>query len=122
MSELISFDPGKANAHVYYHFINARQHDVYLVKVDFPDVGMFVNSITVQPSPKNPSKIWVQQPRFFSKGFWIWPLQFRKAAPLWKLLEKLALEAVDKYSEGTVSRHNTAPTPGGFVAAEKEFL
>ena len=99
MNPPIYIDESYAESVVYHSFVNKRHENVYLVKVSFLDIGLHVNSITVQPSPKHPERgLWVQLPRFNSKGHWIWPLQIRKDSPIRELIDRLALQAVDNYS------------------------
>lgn len=100
MNEQIILNTEYAEARVYYDFVNPKHQHVYLVKISFTDAGFHINSITVQPSPKNPNKLWVQPPRFNVKGTWVWPLQIEKSSDLRQLIETLALKAVDDFSGG----------------------
>lgn len=119
MSSQIVINAKSAEANVYFDFVNDKSRHVYLVKVSFPDVGMFINSITVQPNPKAPDKLWVQQPRYFHKGKWVWPVQLDKSKELWPLIERLALEAV---AQGTSVHYDEPDFSSGHVKEEKAFL
>lgn len=122
MKEALLIDPTQAKASVYYDFKNAKGNHVHLVKVSFTDLGIYINSITVQPSPKYPGTLWVQAPRFNIRGTWVWPVQLEKKSPFKKLIETLALKAVDEFTRGdhaAVFAENTA-TP--YVRRESEFL
>lgn len=66
-------------------------------KVDFPDLGMYINSITVRPS-QNYDGLWVQVPKFKIFTTWIAPLEFSKSSPLWDLMHDAVLRAVDAYA------------------------
>lgn len=115
MNEAIVFHPKNTQAEVYYSFINPKkQTTVYLVKISIVDIGVYINSITVQPSTKYPDKLWVQSPRFNIRGTFIWPLQMQKDSPLRHLIEELSLDAVAKYSGNPIG--NT-----GYAAHDKEF-
>ncbi len=123
MSSPIIIDPKYAEAKVYFDFINAKKHRVYLVKVSFLDAGIFINSITVQPSHKDPTKPWVQPPRYNVKGSWVWPVQINKTkTALWPLIEKLSLAAVDEYVSGIADSSRTTVVSGAFIKEENEFL
>jgi len=123
MDDVIIFYPQNTQAAVYYTFKNPKLNTtVYLVKVSINDIGVYINSITVQPSTKKPDELWVQSPRFNIRGRWVWPLQMQKNSPLWQLIERLALEAVAEYSEGSVDDAQISATEGAFVKPKSEFL
>jgi hypothetical protein len=122
MEDLIVINPKNAKADVYFDFVNAKSRHVYLVKVSFPDAGIHINSITVQPNPKALDKLWVQSPRYFYKGQWIWPIQMVRNKAIWPLIEKLALEAVAKSPQHTPIRSTDSAFETGFVKAEHEFM
>lgn len=122
MSGSITINPVNAEAQVYYDFINAKDKHVYLVKVSLIDIGVYINSITVQPSSKYPDSLWVQSPRFNIRGKWIWPLQMQKESPLWILIEALALTAVDEFSKGNAEATGLTNASSAFVKQESRFL
>ena len=123
MNDAIIFYPQNTQANVYYTFKNPKLNTtVYLVKVSINDIGVYINSITVQPSAKQPDELWVQSPRFNIRGRWVWPIQMQKDSPLWKLIEKLALEAVAEYSGESVDDVQVSATDGAFVEREVKFL
>ena len=122
MSEKIVIDPEAAEAHVYYDFTNTKGHHVYLVKLSLKDAGIYINSITVQPSSKDPTRPWVQAPRFNIKGKWIWPLQIEKEKQLWKLIQSLALQAVTEFSGAKGQTFSAVDTDSAFVKKEREFM
>jgi len=122
MSEHITIDPDSAEAHVYYDFTNAKGIHVYLVKVSLKDAGIHINSITVQPSSKDPTRPWVQSPRFNIKGKWIWPLQMEKEKRLWSLIQNLALKAVEEFSVANGQTFDLTDTSSAFIKREIEFM
>ena len=122
MSEIITIDPKSAEARVYYDFTNAKGIHVYLVKVSLKDAGIHINSITVQPSAKDPTRPWVQSPRFFIKGKWIWPLQMEKEQQLWSLIQSLALKAVDEFALAKGQAFELVNTSSAFTKKENEFM
>lgn len=122
MKEQIIINTDYAEASVYFDFVNAKFMHVCLVKVSFPDAGIFINSITVQPNPKDLDKLWVQSPRYFYKGRWVWPVQLDKSKVLWPLIEKLALEAVAKHVEGKTEEYKESPGSGAFIKKESAFM
>lgn len=122
MSDQIVINTKYAEAKVYFDFVNAKSLHVYLVKVSFPDIGVFINSITVQPNPKALDKLWVQQPRYFYKGKWVWPVQMDKNKAVWPLVERLALKAVSECTEGRSMPYDEPSFSTAFVKPEKEFM
>lgn len=123
MNEAIVFYPENTRAEVYYSFVNQKkQTTVYLVKVSIMDIGVYINSITVQPSTKYPDQLWVQSPRFNIRGTFVWPLQMQKDSPLRNLIEKLALEAVAEYSGSPVGSTAYIANNEEFIKEESKFL
>ena len=123
MNEAIVFHPENTRAEVYYSFINQKkQTTVYLVKVSIMDIGVYINSITVQPSTKFPDKLWVQSPRFNIRGTFVWPLQMQKDSPLRHLIEELALNAVAEYSGNPTGSTGYVVHNEEFVEKESKFL
>ena len=66
-----------------YHVTEAN---IAFVKVDFPELGMYINSITIRPNPRDPEKLWVQMPKFRAGSRWISPLEFKTDSVLRKLV------------------------------------
>ena len=123
MTEAIVFYPDNTRAEVYYSFVNQKkQTTVYLVKVSILDIGLYINSITVQPSNKFPEKLWVQSPRFNIRGTFVWPLQMQKDSPMRSLIEELALKAVADYSGNPMGNTGYAPHNKEFPDNQKRFL
>lgn len=122
MENQIVINTDDAEAHVYYNFVNAKSMRVFLVKVSFPDAGIFINSITVQPNPRAIEKLWVQLPRYFRKGTWVWPVQLDKSKELWPLIERLALDAVASFSDSEQLPRNATDASSGFVRKESRFM
>ena len=122
MDEKIVIDPKTAEAHVYYDFINAKEKHVYLVKVSLKDVGIYINSITVQPSTKDPTTPWVQAPRFNIRGKWVWPLQMDTNEQFWLMVKSLALKAVEDFSEANGQVYELVDTSSAFVKKESLFM
>lgn len=64
------------------------------IKVDFLDLGFYINSITVRPNPRDEDKLWVQMPKFrIGAARWVAPLEFRSDSSLRELVTKHALKA-----------------------------
>jgi hypothetical protein len=74
---------------------------VYYAKVDMPSIGLFINSITVRPSPNYAEKgLWVQWPAFFTgRGKWTKPVEWKGGSALKGILEDAVLRAVDAYNQ-----------------------
>jgi len=89
----LEIDPTRITARVY----KQSAKGVMYVKVDFPDLGMYINSFTVQQSQKYEG-LWVQPPKSCVYGKWITILEFSKTSPLWDLIQDAVLRAVDAYS------------------------
>ena len=71
---------------------------VLYAKVDFPDIGYYMNSITVRSSEKNKNNLWVQAPAIPYRGKFIKPNEFESDSPLWSLIEDAVLRAVEEYN------------------------
>jgi hypothetical protein len=74
---------------------------VYYVKVSFPSVGMYINSITVRPSSKYPGGLWVQMPAI-KLGRWIHVIEFKNGSQLQDLIRDAALRAVDAHNRDSI--------------------
>ena len=82
---------------VVYKFEEAKKK--YWVKITLGDTGLYITSFTVQQSPKYPEKgLWVQPPLYKVGKRWISPVEHSRDSALWKLLERLCIEAVDAYN------------------------
>lgn len=82
---------------VYAEVYAKNDKGVMYVKVSFPSIGLYINSITVQQSPKYPGKgLWVQMPRIYI-GKWKHVIEFRNDSPLKDLIHDAVLRAVDQY-------------------------
>jgi hypothetical protein len=76
---------------------------IYYVKVTFPELHMYINSITVRQSTKYPDgELWVQMPAFRIGSRWVKPLEFSSDSQLLILIKDAALRAVDAYNISTV--------------------
>jgi hypothetical protein len=73
----------------------------YYVKLSFPSIGMYINSITVRPSSKNPNGMWVQMPAM-KLGRWIHVIEFKSDSQLQVLFHDAALRAVDVYNHESI--------------------
>ena len=72
---------------------------IYQVNVFFPDLDCRIKGITVQPSKYKDRGPWVQLPRYQDKnGKWRHPIETSGTSPLYKLVEKLAIDAVTAYT------------------------
>lgn len=70
----------------------------YYVKITCSAIGMYINSITVRPSPKYPGQLWVQMPAIYLGKRWIHVIEFRNDSQLQQLFQDAALRAVDAYN------------------------
>lgn len=76
---------------------------IYYVKVTFPELHMYINSITVRQSIKDPDgELWVQMPAFRIGARWVKPLEFSGDSQLQVLIKDAALRAVDEYNISNV--------------------
>jgi len=95
----ITIDEEMIEAEVYRHKINESNIPIYLVKVSFLDIGLYINSITAQPSTKFPSKeLWVQLPRYKAYDKWRRPMEVSKSSSFFALIETVVIRAVDIYT------------------------
>jgi hypothetical protein len=86
-------------ANIFGQVYKKNDKGVMYVKVYLPDLGLYINSITVRPSVNYAEKgvPWVQVPKFAVYTRWISPLEFTKVSPLWPLIHDEVLRAVDRY-------------------------
>ena len=98
----ITIDETMVESEVYTHKISKSKIPIYSVKVSFADIGLYINSITAQPSTKFPGKeYWVQMPRYKAYDKWRFPVEVSNDSPFFALIEAAAIRAVDVYtSEG----------------------
>lgn len=122
MNEQIILDPNRVEAKVYVHFVNKKGFDVYLVKISFKSAGIHINSITVQPNPRDTSRLWVQSPRYRVGASWVWPVQIEKKSALWPLIERLALESVARFKNDGELLLVDEDTSNPFPKSEPEFM
>lgn len=71
--------------------------DIAFVKVEFPWLGLYINSITVRESPRQPNKLWVQLPAFKTGKRWTKPLELRNDSQLKDIIFRAALRAYCVY-------------------------
>ncbi|MCE7936301.1 hypothetical protein DYH10_00700 [Candidatus Saccharibacteria bacterium CPR2] len=69
---------------------------IYWVKITWGGSGMYITSFTVRHSKHEDQKWWVQPPKY--PPHWKSPLEFTKTSELWSLLERLCIQAVERYS------------------------
>lgn len=72
---------------------------VMYAKVSIPSIGMYINSISISPSPKFPEKgLWLQWPRFhIGGGRWKFPVEWNGSSPLKSVLEDAIWRAVEEW-------------------------
>lgn len=79
-----------------------KQNDkgVYIVKVNFPAMGMYINGWRVQQSPRDPTgELWVQPPATpVGRGAYQTITEFNTRMPLYGYIKDEILRAVDAYS------------------------
>jgi hypothetical protein len=80
---------------VYY---SSNDGGFHYVKFFFPTLGLYIDSFSVQKSPKHPEKgLWVQPPAIPNNGRFIKPMEFLKdSSALWTVLEAKARQAVEE--------------------------
>ena len=84
---------------------------VYLVKVKFLDVGIYLTGIRVQESPKFPERgWWVQLPASYSGFRYYQVIECDGASPFLEMVTRHSSEAVDDYIGG---RSKSVPTMKG---------
>ena len=87
-------------ADCYMSSVTKAGNTVYMVKISFTEIGLYMSGITVQNSIKFPDKgLWVQPPHYSARGKWVWPIEYSRGSPFRELVESHALEAVSKYQE-----------------------
>ena len=97
---MIAIEEEYCEAQVYGDYLTKDKKTVFLIKVSITDIGLYINGITAQASDKFPGKgLWVQLPRYNSKGKWYRPIETRGDSPLWLLIERLATQATEQYTE-----------------------
>ncbi len=65
--------------------------EIAYIKVDFPEFGFYINSITIRENPRNPGMLWLQMPKFKTYGSkWTAPLEFSNDSPLYKRVVEAA--------------------------------
>lgn len=96
---MISFHEDYVEASVHHHFTGKDGEPNYFVKIDFPEIGLYINSFKVMPSPKQKERgyWWVQPPAYPWFGKWRNHIEFSNNSTLWLLIERLAIEAVERY-------------------------
>lgn len=72
---------------------------VYIVKVNFPAMGMYINGWRVQPSQKAGEELWVQPPAIRVGSRWQQVTEFNTHMPFYGLIKDAILRAVAAYSE-----------------------
>jgi hypothetical protein len=91
---MIQIDESQIEAEVYHKTANG----VYLAKVYLPGAGMYINSITVRPSPRYPEKgLWLQMPYAYWGKQPKRHVEFRSNSKLKTLIEDAVWRAVDSF-------------------------
>lgn len=96
-------EPTSIEAEVYYHDPNKER---YFVKITFAELGMFINSFSVQPSKYEGQPLWVQPPKHRQRNGYTPTVDFDKSYQLWEVIEQKALDAVAQFN-------NTNTNSGG---------
>ena len=96
---MISIDDQQAFAIVFRETVDkSTDEPLYIIKVSFPDVGMFVNGIRVMRSIEYPDRpLWVRMPGFMRGNTFITHIELSKNSDLWLLIERLSRKAVADY-------------------------
>ena len=72
--------------------------NIYFAKIHLPQIGLYINSFTAQPSPKFPERgLWVQQPKSIP-GFKPY-VETSNSNPSWLAIQALVVAAVEKYKQ-----------------------
>lgn len=91
----MQIDESGIDAVVYVH--NEAKNSFY-VKIGFNGMGMYINSFAVQPSKFENQEYWVEPPKRPQRGGGFKQIvEFDKSYPLWKIIERKALQAVKDY-------------------------
>ncbi len=72
-----------------------KAKDRYFIKVTFVGTGMYINSFSVMPS--NYGGYWVQPPKHRKGVRWGDTVEFDQSYPLWEIIQRKALDAVERY-------------------------
>ena len=98
LSPIINIDPELIEVEIWNAIPNKQHTTTYMAKVCFTDIGMYINGITAQPSPKYPENdLWVQMPRYFAKGKWRRPVEVRGDGDFMRVVEDKVRKAVRQY-------------------------
>lgn len=83
--------------HKYAEVYARNEKGTYMVKVSFPEVGMYINGIKVVPSKNNEGEYKVYAPAYSTGKGWKQHLEFSGNSELWALISEEAIKAVHEY-------------------------
>lgn len=68
------------------------------VKIHLKGLGLYINSISVKPSPRYPEKgLWVQLPKYHVNGKWLSPIEMNGNSHLWRRIEESCRVAAETW-------------------------
>lgn len=99
-------EPSYIEAEVYVH---DKSKNRFFLKITFVEMGMWINSFTVQPSKYEGHDWWVQPPKHRQSKGWTETVDFDKSYQLWNIIQKKSIQAVKDYlgEEARLSKDDT---------------
>ena len=92
---MINIDEQLIEAEIYKQ-TSGKKGAIYLAKVSFLDIGLYISGITVKRSLREGAEWWVQLPATYS-GKWYNPFEVNQSLPFWVALEDKVLQALKLY-------------------------
>jgi hypothetical protein len=83
--------------HKYAEVYARNEKGTYMVKVSFPEVGMYLNGIKVVPSKNKEDEYRVYAPAYRVGKGWKQHIEFSGNSELWGLIKEEAIKAVHEY-------------------------
>lgn len=109
MAESFTVNEEYVEAEVYLETVSGSV-PTYLVKVKFPEIGVYISGIRVQESPKRPEDGWWVQMPAVKIGFqWKKTIECEGGSPFFEIVQSKSRQAVDSYLEGIKKYPRIAP-------------
>ena len=93
---MITIDEQFIEAEIYKQ-IPTKSGPMYLAKISFIDIGLYISGITIRKSPKEPDEWWVQLPAYRGGNKWINPFEVDQSKPFWVILQDKVLATLKQY-------------------------
>lgn len=89
----VDFSDGKGNVY------RTNANGTYFVKLNFKSSGLHINRMRVIASRDDPGEYIAYPPSYLVKRSWKSDFEFNRSAPLWQIIEDLAIKAVKAHEE-----------------------